>query len=172
MTNLRPSTCDDLFELNEVNLDPLTETYGLTFYLQYLVKWPDYYICGDHPNGDMMGYIMGKIEGDGENWHGHVTSLTVATIFRKTNLAAKLMAELENVSERKQAYFVDLFVRQSNDVAISIYERLGYTVYRRVLDYYSGDPDEDALDMRKALSRDIHRRSVKPLPHPVRACDV
>jgi len=172
MTNLRPFTCDDLFKLNEVNLDPLTETYGLTFYLHYLVKWPDYFIAGDHPSGDMMAYIMGKIEGEGENFHGHVTALSVASIFRRTNLAAKLMTELENISEKNKAYFVDLFVRQSNDVAKRMYEQLGYIAYRRVLDYYSGDPDEDALDMRKALSRDVQKASMKPLLHPVRACDV
>ena len=26
-----------------------------------------------------------------------------------------------------------------------MYERLGYVIYRRVLEYYSGDPDEDAF---------------------------
>lgn len=42
-------------------------------------------------------------------------------------------------------YFVDLFVRQSNKVAIKMYEKFGYTVYRRVIDYYSGSfGDEDA----------------------------
>jgi len=46
---------------------------------------------------------------------------------------------------RKQAYFVDLFVRVSNRVAVDMYKRLGYSVYRRVLEYYSGDPDEDAF---------------------------
>lgn len=154
------------------NLDPLTETFGLTFYLHYLVRWPDCFIAADHSNGDMMAYIMGKVEGQDDNWHGHVTGLSVASIFRRINLAAKLMFELETVFERKQAYFIDLFVRQSNQVALIMYERLGYSVYRRVLDYYSGDPDEDAFDMRKALSRDIHKRTIKPLPHPVRACDL
>lgn len=45
---------------------------------------------------------------------------------------------------RKQAYFVDLFVRVSNKVAITMYQQLGYIVYRTVLEYYNGDPDEDA----------------------------
>ena len=36
-------------------------------------------------------------------------------------------------------YFVDLFVRVSNDVAISMYKSFGYSVYRRVLGYYSGE---------------------------------
>lgn len=46
--------------------------------------------------------------------------------------------------DRKNAFFVDLFVRVSNKVAVSMYKKLGYIVYRTVLDYYSGDPDEDA----------------------------
>lgn len=29
-----------------------------------------------------MGYILGKVEGEDENWHGHVTALTVAPDFR------------------------------------------------------------------------------------------
>lgn len=34
MTSLRRFTCDDLFTFNNVNLDILTETYNLPFYLQ------------------------------------------------------------------------------------------------------------------------------------------
>jgi hypothetical protein len=29
-----------------------------------------------------MGYILGKVEGKGTNWHGHVTAVTVAPDFR------------------------------------------------------------------------------------------
>ncbi|KAF4527306.1 hypothetical protein B566_EDAN001080 [Ephemera danica] len=116
--------------------------------------------------------IMGKAEGHGENWHGHVTALTVSPDFRRLGVANTLMAYLEEVSERKRAYFVDLFVRVSNQVAIKMYTALGYIVYRTVLEYYSGDPDENAYDMRKALSRDVEKASVVPLAHPVRPEDV
>jgi N-terminal acetyltransferase B complex catalytic subunit len=42
---------------------------------------------------------------------------------------------------------VDLFVRVSNIAAIKMYEKLGYIVYRRVLQYYNSidSPDEDAF---------------------------
>jgi len=40
MTTLRPFRCDDLFHYNNVNLDPLTETYNLAFYLMYLARYP------------------------------------------------------------------------------------------------------------------------------------
>ena len=77
------------------------------------------------------------------------------------------MAALEEISERKKCYFVDLFVRKSNAVAINMYQNFGYVVYRTVLDYYSGDTDEDAFDMRKALSRDKEKKSMIPLTKPV-----
>ncbi|XP_015594022.1 N-alpha-acetyltransferase 20 isoform X1 [Cephus cinctus] len=193
MSILRPFTCNDLFRFNNVNLDPLTETYGLSFYMQYLAHWPEYFQVAESPNGEIMGYstsviiiiiiiirksilymflVMGKAEGHGENWHGHVTALTVSNDYRRLGLAATLMRYLEEVSEKKQAYFVDLFVRVSNKVAIKMYQQLGYIVYRTVLEYYSGDPDEDAYDMRKALSRDVKKKSVIPLTHPVRPEEV
>ena len=63
MTTLRQFTCDDLFRFNSINLDPLTETYGVGFYLQYLARWPEYFLVAESPGGDLMGYIMGKAEG-------------------------------------------------------------------------------------------------------------
>ncbi|EGI59833.1 N-alpha-acetyltransferase 20, NatB catalytic subunit [Trachymyrmex zeteki] len=172
MTTLRPFTCNDLFKFNNVNLDPLTETYGLSFYMHYLSHWPEYIQVAESPSGEIMGYIMGKAEGHGENWHGHVTALTVSPDYRRLGLAAMLMKYLEDVSEKKQAYFVDLFVRVSNKVAITMYQQLGYIVYRTVLEYYNGDPDEDAYDMRKALSKDVKKKSMIPLTHPVRPEEV
>jgi len=118
------------------------------------------------PCGNMMGYILGKAEGKGESWHGHVTAVTVGPEYRRIGLANKLMIILETVSEKiYDGYFVDLFVRISNKVAIDMYKTFGYSVYRQVIGYYSGE--EDALDMRKALPRDVAKKSIIPLPHPV-----
>ena len=43
MTTIRPFKCEDMFRFNKMNLDSLTETYGLSFYLQYLAHWPEYF---------------------------------------------------------------------------------------------------------------------------------
>lgn len=43
---------------------------------------------------------MGKAEGTGENWHGHVTAVTVGYDFRRLGLAKKLMNILEEISEK------------------------------------------------------------------------
>lgn len=95
-----------------------------------------------------------------------------------------------------KGYFVDLFVRASNAVAIGMYETLGYTTYRRVIGYYSGDEDAfgafltalfddrshltsfplpscfGVLDMRKAMSQDVEKKSVIPLEKPVYPEDI
>mmetsp|Transcript_5474 Transcript_5474/g.7580 ORF Transcript_5474/g.7580 Transcript_5474/m.7580 type:complete len:174 (+) Transcript_5474:45-566(+) len=171
MSTLRPFQVNDLFSFNHINLDPLTETYNLSFYMQYISRWPSMCASYSDANGRLMGYILGKAEGNGKLWHGHVTAVTVSPDYRRLGVAKQLMAYLEKVSEEVYtAYFVDLFVRVSNNLAQVMYNSLGYTVYRRVLGYYSGE--EDAFDMRKALHRDKLKESVIPLPHPVKPEDL
>ncbi|RWR77726.1 GNAT domain-containing protein [Cinnamomum micranthum f. kanehirae] len=195
MTTIRRFCCNDLLRFSPVNFDHLTETFNMSFYMTYLARWPDYFHVGEGPGNRIMGYnmyillelttasyvsaVMGKVEGQGESWHGHVTAVTVAPEYRRQQLAKKLMNMLEEISDkiqlgfciekrflsRDKAYFVDLFVRASNMPAIKMYEKLGYIIYRRVLRYYSGE--EDGLDMRKALSRDVEKKSMIPLKRPV-----
>lgn len=124
-------------------------------------------------NGELMGYTLGKAEGEGKLWHGHVSAVTVAPRYRRLGLARTLMDDLEDMCiHQYNAYFVDLFVRASNSLAIQMYENFGYSVYRRVLGYYSGELPEDAFDMRKALPRDVEKESVIPLDHPIRPEDL
>jgi len=79
LKTIRAFRCDDMFRFNNVlvlqsftdnvlilmnpclnlidsNLDPLTETYGLSFYLQYLAHWPECFQVVEAPNGHIMGY--------------------------------------------------------------------------------------------------------------------
>ncbi|KAI8985047.1 N-acetyltransferase [Pilobolus umbonatus] len=145
MSLLRRFKATDLFEFNNVNLDPLTETYNISFYLQYLACWPDLFSVQVSPHNRLMGYVMGKAEGTGKNWHGHVTAITVAPEYRRLGLADGMMNLLEEVSEKTyNGWFVDLYVRMSNSVAVDMYRKFGYSVYRRVRDYYSGKQNEDA----------------------------
>jgi len=171
MSTLRPFQMNDLFKFNNINLDVLTETYNMQFYLSYLSQWPEAFTVAQAPdNHSLMGYMLGKSEGIGELWHGHVSAVTVAPTYRRIGLAKTLMDDLEYLStDVYNAYFVDLFVRASNALAINMYEKFGYVKYRRVLGYYAsgGDDSEDAYDMRKALPRDKLKKSVIPLDHPV-----
>ncbi|GAA5829713.1 hypothetical protein JCM11251_000257 [Rhodosporidiobolus azoricus] len=187
---IRPFSALDLFEFNAINLDLWTETYGVNYYLSYLTHWGDLFSVvesaggagkvnmlsasgsgsssaggfGGGEGGGLMGYVMGKTEGRGTDWHGHVSAITVSPSHRRLGLASMMMDLLEKVSERDEGYFVDLFVRQTNDLAIGLYKSLGYMIYRRVRGYYGGGPgekDEDAFDMRKPLPRDVNKQSIQ-----------
>ncbi|KAH8638380.1 hypothetical protein IG631_06150 [Alternaria alternata] len=85
-------------------------------------------------------------------YHGHITALTVAPGARRLGHATALSSALERSSDAANAWFVDLFVRRSNEIAKELYRKMGYSVYRVVKDYYNDG--EDALDMRKSCSRD------------------
>ncbi|KAK4533280.1 hypothetical protein CCYA_CCYA16G4162 [Cyanidiococcus yangmingshanensis] len=171
MTTLRKFVATDLFAFNLVNLDRFTETYHLGFYGYYFTRWPWLQRAVLAPDGTLMAYILGKIEGTGRMLHGHVSAVTVAPEYRRLGLARALMKHLEGVSERYAgAYFVDLFVRVTNTTAVEMYRRFGYTIYRTVIGYYADS--EDAYDMRKPIyARDPtasclvcarHRRRIRP----------
>jgi N-terminal acetyltransferase B complex catalytic subunit len=63
------------------------------------------------------------------------------------------MSFLETASDDVYSgLFVDLYVRCTNSIAIDLYEGLGYSVYRRVREYYGsfglgpgGKDEEDAF---------------------------
>jgi N-terminal acetyltransferase B complex catalytic subunit len=120
--------------------------------------------------------VMGKLESSPSYyqfsehylpWHAHITALTVAPHARRLGLARILSQSFERAGDENDAWFVDLFVRQSNEIAQALYKGLGYSVYRRVLDYYVDDPEkvdvhaEDAYDMRKPLKRDKNKKHVR-----------
>ena len=119
---------------------------------------------------------MGKVESSPDAykfsehylpWHAHITALTVAPEARRLGIGKILTTQLEVAADANEAWFVDLFVRRSNDRAIAFYESAGYSVFRVVKDYYGDhatDPNrdtEDAFDMRKAMKRDTDRQHVR-----------
>ncbi|EIW75072.1 N-acetyltransferase [Coniophora puteana RWD-64-598 SS2] len=159
MSVIRPMQATDMLKFNNINLDIWTETFRINFYLAYLSRWPD--LC-------CIQESSATAEGLSTEWHGHITALSVAPEYCRMGLSRALVLHLEYVSdEMYKGFFVDLYVRCTNS-AIKMYEGFGYSVYRRVRKYYGtlgtdkgGRDEEDAFDMRKPLSRDPMRRSVR-----------
>ncbi|KAF9526163.1 N-acetyltransferase [Crepidotus variabilis] len=170
MSITRPFKATDMFKFNNINLDVWTETYGIGFYLSYLSRWPDMCVVEESPSGQLMGYVIAKSEGSGTDWHGHITALTISPPYRRLSLASRLCSFLALISSSTyKNFYIDLYVRCANTIAIGFYEREGYSVYRRVREYYGslgvgrgGRDEEDAFDMRMPLQRDRERRSVRP----------
>lgn len=147
----------DLLKVNHVNLDILTEVFYSNFYFEYLTRWPTLCFKTESPSPDnaneslCSGYMLGKVEGAGWDWHSHITAVTVAWDYRCMGLAKYLVKELVDKSENplNNCYFMDLFVRSTNNLAIKLYKGLGFDVFRRIRGYYSSsnplEPSEDAF---------------------------
>ncbi|XWS76393.1 hypothetical protein CRYUN_Cryun01aG0172400 [Craigia yunnanensis] len=128
----------------------------------------------------LNGNLMGKVEGQGESWQGHVTAVTLVPEYCRQQLAKKLMNLLEDFSDKiDKTYFLDLFVRASNTPAIKMYEKMwrGFLELSWVLHIKKGAmllfgrgrrvSRPSISDMRKALSRDAGKKSIIPLKRPV-----
>lgn len=58
MASIRPMTPMDLLRFNPCNLDHLTETYNIGFYLEYFTKWPQLCKVIEGPSGQIEAYSM------------------------------------------------------------------------------------------------------------------
>ena len=56
MATVRPMTALDLFKFNPCNLDHLTETYNVGFYLEYFSKWPHLCKVIERHDGQIEAY--------------------------------------------------------------------------------------------------------------------
>ena len=189
MTSIKPFQLEDLFTINPVNLDPLTENFNISFNSQYLTQWPNlFYKSVEHTTSDAItttsGYMMAKIEGQllKMEYHTHITAVTIHDQYRRLSLASKLCLQLEKISEVQLTLFIDLFVKVTNLLGKKLYEKLGYSVYRRVVGYYGFggggggemphdrndiNDDIDAFDMRKSLPLDKDNQTVRGLGEKV-----
>ena len=89
MTTTRPIVCDDLFRMASTNLDPLTKSTNLSFYLTvtYLTRRTPLARAGraglcsaqEGAAGRISSYMIGEVEGEAVEWHGHVSALGFQT---------------------------------------------------------------------------------------------
>ncbi|KAI0311968.1 acyl-CoA N-acyltransferase [Amylostereum chailletii] len=152
--NIRPAKVDDLMGMQACNLQNLPENYTLKYYLYHALTWPSLSYVAEDSSGRIVGYILAKMEEDvpeGEDMHGHVTSISVLRSYRRLGLAKKLMIQSqEAMASIYKAAYVSLHVRKSNRAALSLYrDTLGFAVMDIEKKYYADG--EDAYAMRLSL---------------------
>ncbi|KAH8413547.1 hypothetical protein KR009_012268, partial [Drosophila setifemur] len=159
MTSLREMRFDDLFKLNSLVFDALTEVYSLTFFVRYLLEFPELtqIAIAPGPEGRQMGYIFGQYKvRENSDLYGHVAALTVSSEYRRLGMATTLMQFFFRMMELKGASYVNLFMRSSNEAAFDLYRSLGYAHRLTLKDYYPDVPNpEDAYEMRKYISNPL-----------------
>lgn len=95
-------------------------------------------------NGVVLGYIGVSCILD----EGYVTNVAVSSKYRKTGIATSLVKRVLNLKDEIGLSFVSLEVRCSNQNAISLYKKFGFTQEGKRRNFYTS-PQEDAIIMTK-----------------------
>jgi ribosomal protein S18 acetylase RimI-like enzyme len=126
----------------------LLYSYQLKYYLYHLLSWPQLLHVAEDHKGNIVGYVLAKMEEDATVPHGHITSLAVLRTHRKCGIATKLMKQAHaRMQETFGSHFCSLHVRYTNMAAIHLYtQTLGYKVDNVEKGYYADG--EDAYSMK------------------------
>lgn len=152
---LRKFVPDDLQNVMQINRVCLPENYSDFFFMDLHQRYPETFIICEE-SGQIEGYIMCRIEVGLSNYgfsglvrKGHVVSIAVLPQFRHRGVAQAIIKKALEGMDYYKAKQCFLEVRVTNDVAISLYKKLGFEVTRTINGYYSDG--EDAYVMTKRI---------------------
>ena len=141
--------CDpsDIIPVMEINMKTLPEHYSDYFYESLLSELPEAFLVAEI-NRKLVGYIMCKIEYGFSNFKklgfvkkGHVVSVAVLEEHRKKGIGRALVEEAISGVKIKKTDELYLEVRCSNNEAVKLYEKIGFTIKQRLKAYYRDGED-------------------------------
>ena len=95
-------------------------------------------------NNSVLGYVGISAILD----EGYITNVAVFPEARQQGVASALLNSLFEFAKEKSLSFISLEVRESNNAAISLYQKFGFKTEGKRKNFYSS-PQEDALIMTK-----------------------
>ena len=144
---LRRSELGDIIPVIEINLKTLPEHYSDYFYESLLEELPEAFIVAEI-SGKIVGYIMCKMEHGFSNFKklgfvkkGHVVSVAVIDEHRGKGFGSVLVNEAIKGVKIRQCSELYLEVRCSNNDAVRLYEKLGFSTIQRLKAYYRDGED-------------------------------
>jgi len=141
--------CDptDIIPVMEINLKTLPEHYSDYFYESLLDELPEAFLIAEI-SGELIGYIMCKTEYGFSNFKklgfvkkGHVVSVAVIDEHRGKGIGSELVNESLKGVKMRQCGEMYLEVRCSNNDAVRLYEKLGFSINQRLKTYYRDGED-------------------------------
>jgi len=153
---LRRCELGDIIPVMEINLITLPEHYSDYFYESLLEELPEAFVVAEISN-KIVGYIMCKMEHGFSNFKklgfvkkGHVVSIAVMNEHRSKGFGSALVNESIKGVKIRQCSELYLEVRCSNNDAVRLYEKLGFSITQRLKAYYRDG--EDAYVMAVELA--------------------
>jgi ribosomal-protein-alanine N-acetyltransferase len=139
--DLRPLALADLNAIEQIERRSYPTPWSRSMFAGELAK-PTSMCLGAFEDDQLAGYLI--ISRYVDAWH--VMNIAVAPQFRRRGIATALLQKLFEQTEDGSRRGYTLEVRVSNEGAIKLYERLGFTARGTRRGYYT-DNREDALIM-------------------------
>jgi ribosomal-protein-alanine N-acetyltransferase len=139
--DIRPLILGDLNAIEEIERSSYPTPWSRSMFAGELAK-PASLCLGAFEGEQLAGYLI--ISRYVDAWH--VMNIAVAPEFRRRGIATALLERLLELTEDGSRRGYTLEVRVSNEGAIKLYERLGFTARGIRRGYYT-DNREDALIM-------------------------
>jgi ribosomal-protein-alanine N-acetyltransferase len=144
---------DDIKQVVSINQRALPENYPDQFFMGLHYHAPKAFFVAEY-EGEVIGYIMCRIERGISGFgrmpvkKGHIVSVAVLHTMRNKGVGTALItAGMDGMKSYGASEFF-LEVRKTNEEAIGVYEKLGYSV-RRVLRGYYRDGEDAYLMIKK-----------------------
>jgi ribosomal-protein-alanine acetyltransferase len=99
-------------------------------------------------NIDIAGFIIAQVEIDETLQYGHIITMNVAANYRRKHVATRLLQEMEKLLKEKSITECHLEVREDNNPAIKLYQKLGYQTMGKLEKYYG---KKHGLYLKKTL---------------------
>jgi ribosomal-protein-alanine N-acetyltransferase len=87
-------------------------------------------------NDKIEGFIIGALCFERTALSGHILTLDVSLSHRRQGIGERLLLGIERVFKEKGAKTCHLEVREDNDTALGLYEKLGYKKIGKLENYY------------------------------------
>jgi [ribosomal protein S18]-alanine N-acetyltransferase len=139
--DIRALTLGDLDAIEDIEHDSYDTPWSRSMFAGELAK-PASLCLGAFEGEQLAGYLIVSRYVDA--WH--IMNIAVSPDFRRHGIATALLQRLFELTDDRSRRGYTLEVRVSNDGAISLYERLGFTARGIRRGYYT-DNREDALIM-------------------------
>ena len=144
---IRRAAHEDLIPVIEINLKTLPEHYSDYFYEELLKDCPEAFLVAES-DGKVVGYVICKIEHGFSNFKrlgfvkkAHLVSIAILPDSRRAGLGTALVEEAINGVNLRSCHEFYLEVRCSNERAVTMYEKLGFSVRSRQDSYYRDGED-------------------------------
>jgi [ribosomal protein S18]-alanine N-acetyltransferase len=139
--DIRALTLGDLTAIEDIEQDSYDTPWSRSMFAGELAK-PASLCLGAFEGEQLAGYLIVSRYVDA--WH--IMNIAVSPDFRRRGIATALLQRLFELTDDRSRRGYTLEVRVSNDGAIILYERLGFTARGIRRGYYT-DNREDALIM-------------------------